>query len=330
MQKRLEKAIKELEKINGGNLVKSDEKTIEKVVKVFGDKMPSQLKEWYSVYNGGWIGQNAEFYSTDKHHEGFSSEFYTLEEMNDPKYKKENQIEQDLAHFATLNDGTLVGYDVTENSETIYLYDIEEDAAIAEFKDLAEFIENQVQNFYLMEDAFEIYFKKLIDHYLTYNNSNPKVLYNEKLKTNLTLSEPDENGEVEWLPARTDEDFNLYDIEDRLGFSLFGDLSDYFSKFLFLQLSGYVNKRTYLRFNPLSSKEILPNMILAQYSAGQEIFPDSQTFLLGMATVGDDSNYGIYFDNTINEVFLYDPQRRKKVKLGNLAYVIATMSVDIR
>lgn len=328
MQKRLEKAIKELAKINGNNLVKSDADTVEKVVKVLGENMPSQLKEWYSVYNGGWIGRNAEFYSTDRHHENITSKLFTLEEMNTTEYKKENQIDKDFVQFAILNDGTLVGYDITKNSETIYIYDVEEGAAIVSFKDMAEFIENEVQNFFLMEDAFEIYFNKLLDNYLTYNNSNPKAQYSEKLKNDLMLSQPDENGEVEWLPARIDEELDLYDVEEDLGFSLFGDLPDYYTKFLFLNLSGYVNKRTYLRFNPLSSKDILPQLIKAQFEAGQEVFPNTQIFLLGMATVGGDGNYGIYFDNRKNVIFLYNPENKKKVKLGNLAYAVATMSLN--
>ncbi len=325
MQKRLEKAIKELAKINGDNLVKSDENTVSKVIEVFGENMPLQLKEWYSVYNGGFIGQIVEFYSTDKLHKGFSSELFTLKEMNDPAYKRENSIEPDLACFATTNDGMIVGYDLTEKSEAIYLYDIEEDMFL-KFEDMADFIENEVQNYFLMEDALEIHFRKVVNNYIAYNNSSPKIPYSPNLNKELLLTfQPDEDGEVEWQPIRINEEIDLYDVEEELGFPLFGDLPQYYTTFLFFRLDGYVNKRTFLNFHPISSREGIKTLIKEQFKAAQEVFPNSQIFLLGMAVVINDDNYGIYYDNTKNNIFLYNPEKNKRVKLGNLSYIVATM-----
>ena len=326
MQKRLEKVIKKLEKINGDNLIKSDKDAVERLVEVLGENIPSQLKEWYSVYDGGYLGQTLEFYSTKKEHEGFKGELYTFEETNDPNYKKENYIEEDLYAFAVANDGTLIGFDVSEKAETIYIYDIDEGAAIAEYKDLAEFIEDQIQNFYLMDEAFEIHFSKVADNYLTYNNSNPKILYSEKLNKELMLTEPDENGEVEWQPVPVEDEIDLGDIEDELCFSLHGDLPDYYTKFLFLKLDGYVDEKTYLRFSPIQSMDNIYQVIASQFEAAQEVFPNSEMFLLGRATVNGDDNYGIYYNNERDVLFLYNPAKDKKVDLGRLSYTIAMMS----
>lgn len=322
MNKRLEKVIKELKFADYDFLAKSDEKTVEKAKKVLGYNMPSQLEEWLRVYNGGAIGTTVDFCSTDKKHNGFEWELLTFKEYNSSYYKKTWNLPKNLVCFAIENTGDPVCFE-KNGGENIYTY-FPEDDALTKYKDLADYIEDTINNMFLMETAFERYFEKLNKSYEDKFNTKPTISYTSSLNKKLIVSKPDKEDYVEWQPLKQSGKANLEKLEKKLGFKLGYDLKDYYTTYLFYTLEGKF-KGKQLDFYPIADENNLAKIIEQQYNDGQWAFPNSQTFLLGHATVAGNDNFYIYFDNKDNKIFLYDNEAKKKVKLKPLSFVVATM-----
>ena len=290
MDKRLEKAIKKLKLANYDFLVKSDDKTVEKAKKVLGN-LPAQLEEWLSIYNGGAIGTAVDFCSTDEIHKGYEWKFLTFKERNSSYYRKTNHLPKNLVCFAVENTGDPVCFD-KNGGEAIYSYFSEYDS-LTKFKDLADYLENIINNVFLMEKAFERYFEKLNKNYEAKFKTKPTIANASSLNKKLIVSKPDEEDYVEWQPLKQSGKVNLTKIEKKLGFTLCYDLKEYYTTYLFYTLEGKF-KGKQLDFYPIADEKSVEKIIEQQYNDGQWAFPNSQIFLLGHATVSKNDNFYIY------------------------------------
>ncbi len=326
MNSKLKSLIKELEKLDNVFLVKSDKNTLEKAKKVLGENMPSQLQDWFNVFNGGNIGSSLHFFSTEEKHKDDPYTYLTLKGMNDKKFKKQNQIPEELMCFARNVD--TIGFDKTKKSEKIYAYYSEQDTA-TEYKDLVEFLEESLSICFLIEDAFERYFAKLTENYKATFNTNPTITYTNKLNKKLLISKPNADGKVEWKPLLQETKPDWKKIEKKLGFNICSELKEYYSTYLFCNLEGKIGDKE-LDFYPITDDKNLAKIIEQHYKDAQWEFPNSQVFLIGSAKVGRNENYNICFDNSKAKLFLYDNEMNKKVTLHSLSYCIATMEAPFK
>lgn len=176
-----------------------------------------------------------------------------------------------------------------------------------------------------MREAFDSYFKKLREYAMKELGTLPSVPYSEKGNRNIIVSEPDEEGYVEWIPKLQDEEIDWKSIEKELGFVVCDELKAYYSTYLFASLDGKF-EGVYLHFDPIGDGEIIYDTVKRHFSDGQYYFPNSQTFVLGMAIVDEDDNYFIFYDNRTSGVFVYENDRHNTVVLTNsIADVIDSM-----
>ena len=176
-----------------------------------------------------------------------------------------------------------------------------------------------------MKNAFDVYFEKQKSYsYKTYGK-RPAVPYTDNLNKDLLLSAPDEDDYVEWEPQEQKEPLNFDAVEKKLAFKINDELRSYYSTYFFLGMDGKLGNKN-LYFDPINKSEEIQALILLQYDDAQAVFPNTQIFLIGMASIDRDDNYFIYYDNASSELFCYESDTNKKVLFSrSLVQVIGEM-----
>lgn len=323
MDKKLQSIINRILTLPRIRLNNATPESIEISKQILGKNLPKQLSDWLSLYDGAVFNVGDELFPTVQNEKVEC--MYTLAEANSKQFKIDNGDVDDCAMcFGKPNFAGYYCFDGDEVSENIYLWDCEESAAVVCWKDFADFLKEVINNMYLVEDAFEIYFEKLQKLTESSNNGLPKVQYSDDICKNLIKSEIDDSGYVEWMPQRREE-IDISYLEDDLEFSLNGNLVDYYTKYIFCLLNGKVGRKK-LSFYPVNcSSDALADFIMNQFNSAQSYFPYSQMFLIGKATVGTDDGYYIFYNNEIDKLFIYNPITKKKSNLDSLSLTIATM-----
>ncbi|MBO4292720.1 MAG: SecY-interacting protein Syd [Lachnospiraceae bacterium] len=167
-----------------------------------------------------------------------------------------------------------------------------------------------------MKKAFEKYFQKLDALYDKHFSTLPTVTYSDQLNKSLLVSEPDEDGEVQWKPQEQTDPIEWESIEKELGFSVCDELKAYYSAYFFLMMSGKIGDRL-LNFYPIGATEPVQKSIDRNYHDAQYFFPETQIFILGNAKVGDDDNYFICYDNAENKLFCYESVTHEQIPLSD-------------
>ena len=156
-----------------------------------------------------------------------------------------------------------------------------------------------------MENEFIKYYDKLCSIFKKEFGSLPIASYTDNVDPRIVLTPPDDEGLVAWKIVKQSHNQDWPTLERRLRFSINADLKDYYSSFLFLQLSGRIDT-ILLYFEPIYDENSVIDLVLRQYFDGQYVFPKTQIFLLGAAIVDGNDSYSIYYDNTKNKLFLFD------------------------
>lgn len=100
-------------------------------------KMPSQLKEWLKIFDGGHLF----FVSMLASRKG---NYPTFQEVNSDSYKKQNNIATEAICFAIASDGDYYCFDNSENSEKIYEWDYREGKAVDEWDNFAAWLNERI------------------------------------------------------------------------------------------------------------------------------------------------------------------------------------------
>ena len=162
-------------------------------------------------------------------------------------------------------------------------------------------------------ECFDNYFNKLTLFSRKSYGTLPTVTYSKKLNPLLLISEPDEDGEVEWNPIpQSNNNWDL--IEERWGFSLSNDLRGFYGTYYFLTLSGVIDN-VYVYFYSNDGSVLLEDFIYKNYQDAQSVFPNSNIFLIGNAVIDGDDGYFIYVENNTGAVFCYEADRMRRVDL---------------
>ena len=166
-----------------------------------------------------------------------------------------------------------------------------------------------------MEESFKSYFSRLNDYAENKFGTKPTVTYTDSLNKELFVSEPDEDGEVEWEPKPQKNVIDWSKLESVFGFSICDELKEYYSSYSFLMLYGKFGT-SFLNFFPVNAVEPVDISVKRAFDDAKEVFPDSQIFLIGNATVNEDDNFFIYFDNKTGKLFCYDVENDKEILLS--------------
>lgn len=180
-----------------------------------------------------------------------------------------------------------------------------------------------------MKESFEKYFEKLNRLYKEEFGTKPSVPYSERWNKDLIVSEPDDEGYVEWEPKLQAEAVDWDSIEDGLGFKICSELKAFYSTYSFAQLDGEYKKIS-LCFDVVNLRESVIETVLDAYETAQYLFSGKEVFVLGMAESNDDDGYTIYFDNKNRKLFCYEDDTHNTIEFNeSLAEVIANMDAVI-
>lgn len=181
----------------------------------------------------------------------------------------------------------------------------------------------------IMKEAFDIFFEKLNRVYEEEFGTKPMIPYSEKWNRDLLVSEPDDEGYVEWEPKLQAEVINWDSIEDSLGFKICEELKEFYSTYSFADLEGRYNK-ILISFDGVNIVKSVENLVKDAYEIGKYDFPNSEVFALGDAVIRDDDGYTLYFDNKDGRLFAREFDTNRTVEVSNsIAEVIANMEATI-
>jgi hypothetical protein len=171
----------------------------------------------------------------------------------------------------------------------------------------------------MMKEVMKDYFRRQRAYCERVFGGPPTVMYDDDLPGALLCSEPDEDGEVEWVPIVQETPLNWSALEAELGFPVHEELKAYYGAYFFLQMTGRL-KDMVLYFTPITDEKALPG-ILSQYLT----LRGRQMFLLGMAVIAGRDDYLLLCDNTTGAVSCYEEETKTSVSLPVLREVIAEM-----
>lgn len=177
-----------------------------------------------------------------------------------------------------------------------------------------------------MKEAFETYFEKLNNVWKDGIGCYPMISEDEKNNKDLIISEPDEDGEVEWQPQLQKNEINFSSI---INFDLCEELKGFYNTYSFFSLRGKIaNVRLY--FDPVNAIETVEDTIKKAFENGQYYYPNSQIFVLGVASIDEDDNYILFFDNKTGRLFCYEGDTKKEITISDsLAKTISLMEARI-
>ena len=165
-------------------------------------------------------------------------------------------------------------------------------------------------------EAMEKYFAELDKYFNKFWGTAPSVPYSESLNKSLIVSSEDEEGYVEWKPARQTKPVDWAAAEAASGFEICSELKEYYSSWLFLRMNGPAGKAV-LEFDPVMHEDSVSEMIMTHLQYGLTAFPHSETFLLGSAQIRGNGSYAVFYDNSSSEVFCCGTETFKKVKISD-------------
>lgn len=180
----------------------------------------------------------------------------------------------------------------------------------------------------MMKEAFDNYFKKLNRVWNELMNSGPMVSYSKDINKDLIISSPDEDGDVEWKPV-LQQSYDFSSITKALGFDLCDELKAFYNTYYFFTLGGELDGKS-LYFDSVGAKEPLETTIINAYENGQYYYPNSQSFVIGMACINENDNYILFFDNEDGKLFCYENETNSKVQVSySLEETISLMEAYI-
>ena len=106
--------------------------------------MPSQLKEWLKIFDGGLLFTTSMFSTRDKE-KGKFHRILTFDEINSSEFKKENGIPEEIICYAMTNYGNYYCYVSGEESECVYEWDTEQKALILKWNSFSEWLGEQIE-----------------------------------------------------------------------------------------------------------------------------------------------------------------------------------------
>lgn len=190
-------------------------------------------------------------------------------------------------------------------------------------------IDDNKDNRFLMKRAYEKYFSRLDSLYFETFGTKPTVPYSETCNKKLYIGMPDEDGEIQWAPQEQRNVFEWDNVEREIGFALCQELKDYYNTYYFLSLVG-TYEECELHFYKIDGAESLDVIALRNYEDAQCVFPNTECFLIGNASISDDDSYFIYYDNAAERLFCYESDTKKMFRMSqSMTNTIGSMEASL-
>ncbi|WBW96123.1 SecY-interacting protein Syd [Oceanirhabdus sp. W0125-5] len=90
-----------------------------------------------------------------------------------------------------------------------------------------------------MKKEMKKYFNQLIEAWQGFNNSYPKVPWNDAVTSIIYEGEVDEDEYIGWKPIEKNVVHDFLDIENVLGVTFHESIKDYFNSYWFAELAGF-------------------------------------------------------------------------------------------
>ncbi|WP_143318548.1 SecY-interacting protein Syd [Clostridium sp. HBUAS56017] len=112
-----------------------------------------------------------------------------------------------------------------------------------------------------MKEEMKKYFDQLIEAWQGFNNSYPKVPWNDAVKPSIYEGEVDQDEYICWKPVEKNAIHDFRDIEQVVGVTFHKSIKDYFNSYWFAELSGF-----YKSYN-IILEPVLPGIELNNFVA---------------------------------------------------------------
>ena len=105
--------------------------------------MPEQLKEFLKIFDGGLLFTTTMLSMRDQE-AGKFNRLLTFGEINDPAFKKENGIPEEIVIFAMTNYGNYYCYVSGEKEGWVYEWEAGENALLVKWDSFAQWLDEQI------------------------------------------------------------------------------------------------------------------------------------------------------------------------------------------
>jgi len=157
-----------------------------------------------------------------------------------------------------------------------------------------------------MKRELKGYFERFTDVWQKFNNSYPKVAWDESLKPIMYIGEPDKEQYISWQPIEKNEISDLGEIEHKFGIHIHDSIKQYFNSYWFAELKGYYNSYNIILEPVLPGREL--DNVYAQISGYYLNHGDLNNIPIGFEGV---NNFYIVIDNNSGQVKLEDYERNE-------------------
>lgn len=158
-----------------------------------------------------------------------------------------------------------------------------------------------------MKTIVHNFFEKYIEMWKGFNDSEPRIPYDDSIEPILYIGEVDEDEYIYWLPKCKDVITDFSVIEKEYNIVLNQDIKEYFNSYWFLDLKGFF-RGTNVILEPVIPGKELDNFM--QQLKGYYIMYNELSYIpLGIEV---NNNNLIVIDNTSGKVYFHDLELNKK------------------
>ncbi len=152
-----------------------------------------------------------------------------------------------------------------------------------------------------MKTVMHDFFEKYIEMWKQFNDSEPRVPYDDSIEPILYIGEVDEDEYVNWLPKSKEVITDFSEIEKEYDIVLNQDIREYFNSYWFLDLKGFF-KGTNVVLEPVIPGKELDNFI-QQLKGYYMMYKELSYIPLGVEV---NNNNLIVVDNVSGTVYFHD------------------------
>lgn len=140
-----------------------------------------------------------------------------------------------------------------------------------------------------------------------FNDSEPRIPYDESIAPILYIGEADEDEYIYWLPKNKDVITDFSVIEKEYNIVLNQDIKDYFNSYWFLDLKGFFRGTNVILEPVIPGKEL--DNFMQQLKGYYAIYNELRYIPLGVEV---NNNNLIVVDNMNGKVYFHDMEVEKK------------------
>lgn len=163
-----------------------------------------------------------------------------------------------------------------------------------------------------MKEVIKAYFERFVDKWMEYNNSLPKIVWNEDVAEFIYSGTEDEYGYISWKPMEKSMKFNFDEIEGQYNVQLHNSVKEYFNSYWFLELTGWISSYN-VNLHP-----VIPGIEPDYFISLVKDYVESKEFTFKYIPIGYESNgMLLVINNNTGEIFVEDFELNEYKKIAN-------------